>query len=274
MVRCQAPAAQHHKDIDPVVWLCTNLCKISPGNHWHRPEHHQTSDSRLRPWCADWRGAVDAPACGSAVSESDMLLPPALHKTPTSAWWWWWCYLQDYNAILAVLLATTLAPLQRVLHAAAWLVLYAIATTWPPSSGTARRGSSSSYVYWSIKYWSAVRQGTAATCWHSLLVYLQDPQSGHQAAMTSLCHVQAAISHRYPIDLWNVRWPQVTLKGGTRGAQIYVGSLYTYSCTMTTICPTSTKFSIIIHAGIDVSRQSALLPSQKGPGTPIFWTLT
>jgi len=65
------------------------------------------------------------------------------------------------------------------------------------SSGTAlvaspKGGLSTSCVYWFIRYSSAVRQGTSATCWPSLLTYPEDPQPGHQAAVTLLCHVQVA----------------------------------------------------------------------------------
>jgi len=70
------------------------------------------------------------------------------------------------------------------------------------SSGTALVTSlalfSSGCVYWFTRYSSAVCQGTSATCWPSLLMYPEDPQSGHQAAVTSLCHVQVASSGTEP----------------------------------------------------------------------------
>ena len=77
---------------------------------------------------------------------------------------------------------------------------YARATTWRRSSGTVRwlpvhsGWSSLSCVYWFTRYSSAVRWITSAICWPSLLTYPEDPQSGHQAAATSLCHVQVASS--------------------------------------------------------------------------------
>jgi len=71
-------------------------------------------------------------------------------------------------------------------------------TTWCPLFGNCTgcqscRGSSSSCVYWFTRYSLAICQGTSATCWLLLLTCTEDPQSSHQAAVTSLCHIQVAI---------------------------------------------------------------------------------
>ena len=76
--------------------------------------------------------------------------------------------------------------------------LYARATSWCPLFGNCTgcqscSGSSSSCVYWFTRFSLAVRQGTSVTCWLLLLTYTEDPQSSHQAAVTSLCHIQVAI---------------------------------------------------------------------------------
>ena len=88
------------------------FARLSPGSHWRQTERHRTSDGRSRPWCADRRGTVNAPARGSVLS--DMLLPPA--STPTSASTTVVAArlvlsrLDYCNAVLAGLPATTLAP--------------------------------------------------------------------------------------------------------------------------------------------------------------------
>jgi len=77
---------------------------------------------------------------------------------------------------------------------------YARATTWRPLFGNctgcqSRGGSSLSCIHWFTRYISAVCQRTSAICWPSLLTY---PKDCHQAAVTSLCHVQVESSETEP----------------------------------------------------------------------------
>ena len=112
-----------------------------------------------------------------------------------------WC-CRDWtvlpSGILAGFPATTLAPLQLILHAAAQLVLnlrrrdhVTPALREQQCTGCRyRAGSSLSCVYWFTRYCSAVFMVPQRPIDPILLLtYPEDPQSGHQASATSLCHV-------------------------------------------------------------------------------------